>query len=313
MKVLLIDIDSVIPNLALKKLEKYYLDKGAKVIWNNIMFRNIADKIFVSCVFTKNRHHCLGWEGIATDIGGTGYSIKKKLPDEIDSVKPKINIGFTTRGCVRKCKFCFVPEKEGRIHAVGDLYDIWDRKSGMVTFLDNNATALKDHFIKVLRQVQKEKIKCEFNQGLDIRLLDLDMAKELKKTRLDDLYFAWDDIHHEKQVLKGLNTLKMAEIKRIRLYVLCGFNSTFQEDLYRLRKIRKIHLSKNPVEILPYCMLHENCYENGKPKEEYLNLRNWTNCCGTFYADDYTDYSKIKIRLEKEAKKDIVKLQENLF
>ena len=100
MKVLLIDIDSTIPNLALKKIEKYYIDKGDTVTWNNSLDRLISDKIYVSCIFPENKNKCRDWEGSA-EIGGTGYDIKKKLPEEIEMVKPKINWGFTTRGCIR--------------------------------------------------------------------------------------------------------------------------------------------------------------------------------------------------------------------
>lgn len=317
MKILLIDIDSKIPNLALKKLEKYYLDRGDEVIWNNAMFRNTVDKIYVSCVFTKNKWKCNEWEGIA-EIGGTGYDIKKTLPDEIENIKPKINIGFTTRGCIRKCEFCFVPEKEGKIKAVGDLYDIWDGKSKMVTFLDNNATALKKHFIKVLEQIRKEDIIFEYNQGLDIRLIDDAMATQIKKTRHDDLYFAWDDTRNEKQIMRGIGILAKAGIRRIRMYVLSGFNSTFEEDLYRLEKLKSLYYTK--MQVIPYCMLHENCYKrnelgdiSNKPKDEYVKLRNWVNAPGCFKQTTYENYSKEQLRLDKLEQQDIKKLQSKLF
>ena len=54
MRILLIDIDSKIPNLALMKIEKYHHDKGDEIIWNNPLFMDIADNVFVSCVFKKN-------------------------------------------------------------------------------------------------------------------------------------------------------------------------------------------------------------------------------------------------------------------
>ena len=57
----LIDIDSTIPNLALKKIEKYYVDKGEKVEWNNPLMTSVSTKTYVSCVFTKNRNKCLEW------------------------------------------------------------------------------------------------------------------------------------------------------------------------------------------------------------------------------------------------------------
>ena len=37
-------------------------------------------------------------------------------------MKPRINFGFTTRGCIRKCKFCVVPKKEGMVQAAKNGY-----------------------------------------------------------------------------------------------------------------------------------------------------------------------------------------------
>ena len=45
MKILLIDIDSTIPNFALKKIEKYHLDRGDEVIWDFHLAKLYADKI----------------------------------------------------------------------------------------------------------------------------------------------------------------------------------------------------------------------------------------------------------------------------
>ena len=296
MKILLIDIDSKIPNLALKKIEKYHLDKGDKVIWNNELFINSVDKTYVSCIFTKNKYKCKDFEGRA-EIGGSGYDIYKKLPKEIDVVKPHINLGFTTRGCIRKCPFCIVWQKEGTIKTVGDLYDIWDGKSKKVVFLDNNATALKTHLLKILYQVQKEKIQCEYNQGLDIRLIDDEIAKELKKTRLSELWFAWDDIKDQPLIEQGILTLKKAKIKSFRFYVLVGFNSTFEEDLYRFRTLKNIAI-KEKLWLRPYCMRYEDKYYDDK----YIKLAQWVNMPWLFMKMDYPEAYTFMVNRSKYKK-----------
>ena len=58
MSILLVNIDSMkIPNLALKKIERYYLNKGNDVFWSinhEVDFQaEYADKIFVSCIFSE--------------------------------------------------------------------------------------------------------------------------------------------------------------------------------------------------------------------------------------------------------------------
>lgn len=151
MNILLINIDSVkVPNLALKKIEKYHIDKGDHVTWNMPLMATTADKVYVSCVFKKNKRLAEAYEVYSNAvIGGSGYDIKIKLPEEIENIKPRINYGFTSRGCNRKCGFCIVPEKEGREHVVGDLLDLWDGESKEVTVMDNNILALPKHFYKI--------------------------------------------------------------------------------------------------------------------------------------------------------------------
>ena len=95
--------------MALSKIDYYHRQRGDDVVWDMPMMRDWADKIYVSCVFDWNKDKCKEWEGIA-EIGGTGYDIKKVLPPEIEEVRPKINVGFTSRGCIRNCRFCLTPD-----------------------------------------------------------------------------------------------------------------------------------------------------------------------------------------------------------
>ena len=141
MKILIVDIDSKIPNLALAKICKYHQDKGDKIYYDMPLIQ--TDKIYVSCVFTKNRHKAEQWEGKA-EIGGSGYNLTTTLPPEIENIKPHINLGFTTRGCIRNCEFCIVPKKEGKIRIVGELLDLWDGKAKDIAVLDNNILAFTE-------------------------------------------------------------------------------------------------------------------------------------------------------------------------
>ena len=90
---LYIDSKEGYPNIALKKIEKYWSDKGAEIVYDFPLLRDQVDKIYVSCIYDWNRDKCKEWEGIA-DIGGSGYDLEKTLPSEIDKIKPKIIIGF---------------------------------------------------------------------------------------------------------------------------------------------------------------------------------------------------------------------------
>jgi hypothetical protein len=264
----IINIDSIrIPNLALAKINKYYKDKYYDIYYDTIIKNGIN---YISCVFEINKHLCKEFENNKRCIiGGSGYDLSVKLPEEIEQVKPRINLGFTTRGCIRECEFCVVPQKEGRIKIVGDLLDLWDGKSKDIVLLDNNILAIPSHFRLVCKQARENKIKLDFNQGLDCRLLTEDMVKQLKSIRTYDLHFAWDNINDEKYVDKAITLLQKYEIKRCNWLVLTGFNTTFEQDLYRVNYLR----NRNQV---AYIMRYNNSKRKDLiPLSRWVNNRSW--------------------------------------
>ena len=287
----IIDIDSKIPNLALKKIEKYYLDKGEQVEWNNELMALSSEKIYVSCVFTKNRAMCKEWESRA-EIGGTGYDLAIKLPPEIDNIKPRINFGFTTRGCIRNCYFCFVPKKEGKVYIEGDIYDIWDGKSKEIILMDNNILAMPGHFKLVCSQIRKENLKVDFNQGLDHRLLTEDLAQELLTIKhIHEIRFAFDDIAFKPTVLKAIKILKDKGLRKwgSRWYVYVGEKDTFDSVFERMNILRE-------QEQCCYVMRDEKVYD----KPEYIALASWSNYMGAFKQDPKEIFAKSK-RMTKYA------------
>jgi hypothetical protein len=289
MKILIIDIDSKIPNIALKKIEKYYTDKNYNVEWNNPLGKYNSDLIYVSSIFTKNKWKCEEWEGIA-EIGGSGYDIKKRLPDEIEKIKPKINFGFTTRGCIRKCPFCIVHEKEGDIRIEGDIYDIWDGKSKNIVLLDNNILAIPEHFMLICKQLKKEKLKIDFNQGLDHRLITDRLAKELLSLEhLKEIRFAFDNVSYKNTVLEALKILKYNGLKDwgSRWYIYIGEKDTFDTVFERMKIL---HDEKQAV----YIMRDEKIYN----KPEFVALASLGNTIGAFKYNLKEVINKSK-RLEK--------------
>ena len=263
MNILLVNIDSKIPNLALARIEKYHQDRGDRILWDLPIYKSIADKIYVSAIFDWNKSRCLEWVGDKSEIGGTGWNIEKRLPQEIEEVKARINWGFTTRGCIRRCAFCCVPQKEGNLHVVGDIYDIWDGKSKNLAIMDNNILGAPEHFKKICFQLRKENIKVDFNQGLDIRLLDDDTIEDLKTIPHARFYrFAWDG----KEELAEKFEWVYQHLKRCQVYVLCGFNSSFEEDLRKINTLRAIGHDA-------YCMRYDTCRKDKK----YILLARWVN------------------------------------
>lgn len=285
MKILLLNIDSKLPNIALKKIEMWHKQQGDEVIWDMPMMLNMIDKAYASCIFTKNANVVANYKGLYPELvaGGTGYDLTIKLPPEIEAMKPKINYGFTTRGCIRKCKFCFVPKAEGYIKAVGDIYDIWDGNSSDVVLLDNNILALPVHFRMICEQAMREDITLDFNQGLDIRLVTPAICELLKETKLKRIRFAFDNPKLEAIIRKKVAMLRNHGVKdTFPFYVLVGFDTTFEEDMHRLEVLKELGCRA-------YVMRHENT-----PKERrYIRMAQWANQFWTFAKYSFEEFSYI--------------------
>ena len=267
MKVLLIDVDSTIPNLALMKISAYHKARGDEVGFNI----SDPDKIYASVIFKKNRHHVDGlrmfYPNAELDIGGSGYDLEKKLPEEIDAMVPNYDLypdcesyyGFTTRGCIRNCYFCIVRRKEGKFRRLyKNVDEMWDhfipedikgRMFDRITFLDNNILADKQWFLELARELDYKRYgyKVDFNQGLDIRLVDKDIAEALAKMRpINDWKFAFDDMSYKDDVLRGIRILKDAGIdtkNRCIFYIYCHDDDQYDDAVQRMRILKENNAS----------------------------------------------------------------------
>ena len=77
-------------------------------------------------------------------------------------------------------------------------------------------------------------------QGVDVRIMTDEMADALSGFRhKNQIHIAWDMMNDEKQVLSGIDVL-LSYVKpyRVMCYVLVGFDTTPDQDLYRIEKLR---------------------------------------------------------------------------
>lgn len=291
MKILLINIDSlekkkglaVWKNLALEKVRFYFENRGYQVEDYMVGAPYEPKKhksIWISCVFDWNKDKILRFKNQKTRIGGSGIDLIKVLPSKIERMKPKTNFGFTTRGCIRKCPFCVVPKKEGKIKVVGDIYDLWDGIAEKIVLIDNNFLAApEDHFYKVVNQIKKNKLTVDFNQGLDHRLLTDENYKALKGLKCYGYHrFAFDDIRQEKSVIRAIELMKRHGTIASFWYVLVGFNSTFEEDLYRAKLLQK-HKQKAFIQRYNYTK-----------ERMYIPLARWVNQHRVFAKVTWEDF-----------------------
>lgn len=315
MKVLLVDVDGKIPNLALMKLSRYYKNKGASIDFKRFEFKafphtkrvlidaHLYDVVRVSTIFTQNKNRVMVRNCANVRFGGTGHSIMSTLSKQIDNLEEDYSLypmndtsyGFITRGCPKRCSFCFVPEKEGKLILYREPHRVI--KHTKVKFLDNNFLAY-DRAKDILRRMNELKIRYQFNQGLDIQYVDDEVARLLGDARyLGNYIFAFDDIRYESMVTKRLKLLRRY-IKRkwhITFFVLVGYNSTIKEDLHRVAFCRRHH-------VYPYIMRHKRCWESAD-EYFYTDIANYCNQPGVFKNMTFLQYLE-----RKHTNKDRIKM-----
>lgn len=319
MRIGLIDVDSILPNLALMKISNYYKSIGCTVEF--IKDGKKYDKIYASAIFTRSQGDCqklIDYYGDLIEIGGTGWDINKELPGEIDRMKPDYDLytveditprikgistkqrkidkaaeivnagmGFTSRGCIRNCGFCFVPAKEGKFRQATEIKDLINPKSNVLILHDNNLTA--DPFcIDKLREIKDRGLIVDINQGCDVRLMNEDIAKALSEVKhLRSIHYAWDLMGFEEQVLSGIDTLsKYIKNYKHMCFILTGYNTSFEEDMYRFRKL-------NELGIRPYVMRYNE-------KKDDIRLNHFARWVNSFIYkavpnfEEYDPWRKVK-------------------
>lgn len=303
MRIGLIDVDGHhFPNLALMRISAYHKARGDDVEW---WWSDLVhyDMVYMSKIFSDAYTPDVP-EPLNADVvikGGTGYCIslgddgkehfdKSKnnlLPDEIEHMFPDYSIypqfdfalSMTSRGCPRQCHFCHVAAKEGcGAMRVASVSDFWNGQKE-IKVLDPNITACKDKR-DLMRQYRETGAYIDFTQGLDIRLLNDADIDDLNHMRIKRLHFAWDnpqdDLYDKFKAFDEKYKRKHRSYKVA--YVLVNFNSTMEQNLERIYKLKELHYD-------PYVMVYDKPHA---PREIRL-LQRWCNnkyimqSCPRFY------------------------------
>jgi hypothetical protein len=250
-RILLIDADSKIPNLALMQISAYHKSIGDEVSLNN---PNDPQTVYLSCIFTKNRGRTLGIAKMYPDaqiiFGGSGMNYNW-LPEQMQKIKPDYDlypstysIGFTTRGCIRHCTFCIVHDKEGQYRRWQHVSEFNDSRFKTVMIMDNNWYADKDWFMDNTQYIIDNNLSV-IEHGMDIRILTTDIAERLSQIKFDKpIKFAWDNWDDMGYVIKGINILESVGInvrQNVQFYVLVGYNTTEEQDKERCRLLKKMN------------------------------------------------------------------------
>ncbi len=245
----LTQLDGKLPNLALMRLAAFHEARGDRVHFQTEptkgLFEPDYDVVYGSAIFSfsadKVERFRVNFPGAI--VGGTGTespAIVEQIVGGFDGVSyapwPDFtaSIGFTQRGCRLKCSFCVVPAKEGKPQSVATVADLW-RGPGHprnIHLLDNDFFG-NPEWRDRLAEIRDGGFKVCFNQGINVRILTNEIARELATINYRDdgfktkrLYTAWDNLGDQRIFFRGVDRLEAAGVppSHLMAYMLIGYD-----------------------------------------------------------------------------------------
>ena len=284
MRIGLVDVDGHnFPNLALMKISAFWKMHNCDVEWANSL--ELYDEVYMAKVFTFTPDDLQAYQATRLIQGGTGYDFKTRLPEYMEHVYPDYGLynihdtayGYLTRGCPRKCPFCIVAQKEGAFsHTVAHISEFW-RGQKKIKLLDPNILACPD-WKPLLAQLAMTGAEVDFTQGLDARLLTDDKVMTLLEVKYKVLHFAWDNANDDvtPNLLAKYSDMWGLRRERKKVYVLTNYNSTHEQDLYRIYALRAMDYD-------PYVMI----YDKYNAPQQTRYLQRWCNNKIIFNAEPW--------------------------
>jgi len=288
------------PPLGLLKLAAYHQQRGDCVrLVNGISDDGFEpDVIYVTSLFTYAwepvheviRYYSTRYRRARVIVGGIYASlcsghlkqtfgnrieVYEGLVPEVEELLPdyslvpgcKASIVFSSRGCIRKCPFCSVPELEPKFEAKKSIKHLIYPGHKKVTLWDNNILA-SPYWRDIFDELEESELEIDFNQGLDARLLTEETALRLKRLRIPIVRLAYDSKGIKKSLKQAIGLLKDIGIDGRRMVVYCLYNhlDTPEDFLERIKDLIDWGVVSYPMRY--------QALEPG-PKDGYISP-NWT-------------------------------------
>ncbi len=253
MKVGIIDADLIgrkkhrFPNLASMKISGYHKNRGDDVKLL-LKYEDIDkfDKVYISKVFTDTPIDEKVLKLPNVEYGGSGFYYDKAepLPYEIEhhmpdyhlyddwvieqlnnGVKKKnltyyldYSIGFTTRGCFRKCQFC-INKNYSKVNIHSKLDEFIDKDRKYICLLDDNILGCSK-WRDIFSQLNDTNKKFQYKQGMDERILNEDKINTiLKSNYIGDIIFAFDNIEDKNIIEDKLKLWRKHDLKKLLSFI----------------------------------------------------------------------------------------------
>ena len=236
------------PNLALMKISAYHKSFGDDVEWWNPLCR--YDRIYSSKIFDFTPPDPYLPDDAVR--GGTGYDdipVNQELPEEIDIMFPDYSIypscdyaiGYITRGCIRNCRWCVVPKKEGMIRPYRQWQEIVRDDTDKLVLMDNNILAC-DYGIRQLEILIGSGYRIDLNQGMDARLVTDEIAEILSQISwIRFIRFSCDQKSQIEPIRKTVSLLGRYGVKPYRIFVYLLVTKDIKDAADRVEALKEFH------------------------------------------------------------------------
>ena len=151
-----------------------------------------------------------------------------------------------------------------------------------IKLLDPNLLACAEHE-EILQELIKSNAKLDITQGFDIRLVTSDNIKLINQLNIKMIHFAWDNpkIDLTEKLRFFAEHGKIKNYSQRTVYILTNYNSTEEEDLYRIMTCFRLGFS-------PYQMI----YDKQHAPRTVRKMQRWCNSKAIFKSCSWEDYQK---------------------
>ena len=298
MNVALLAVDSNYPNLALMKVSAWHKSQGDTVEWYNPF--DTYDRLYMAKVFSFTPDYGFFISNVRGEVvrGGTGYDIRSSLPGDMDRLQPDYSLypavdsrtsyGFLTRGCPNRCRWCVVPQKEGGIRPYMDVDDITlHGERPYAVLMDNNVLAC-DYGLSQLEKIAERGYHVDFNQGLDARLVTLDVARLLARVKwIKRIRFGCDTTAQIVECERAIQLVRQAGYKG-EFFLYCILID-FAESYHRLNYWRKYKY------VLPHAQPYRDLNNPHQRIPQWQkDMAHWADRKELYRSCDFKDFSPRK-------------------
>jgi hypothetical protein len=193
-------------------------------------------------------------------VFGSKVKIHVGIWDEVERYMPDYSlvpnwdgdILFASRGCINKCKFCAVPKLEPVFISRHSIKSLVSNQHSNIVFWDNNILA-SPFYRNIFRELIEIRKPVDFNQGIEAKLLDEEVAWYISHMNMPVVRLAYDRTAQGKYVKRAVELLHGIGVRPRDTLVYCLYNFTDTPDdfFHRCRDLAQWGATTFPMRYEP--------------------------------------------------------------